>query len=194
MKEEIIKERKKQLRKEVKEKLSLLKDENRLESDEKIITKALELQDFQNASCVFCYVSTGKEIDTMPLLKQLLKEGKRLGVPRCIAKGEMEVYEIRSLDELHTGAYGILEPEEDPERWIDPDEIDFAWIPCISCDREGRRLGHGGGYYDRYLEKTHCIKAALCREALMAETVPVGEFDQRMDFVLSEESCYESGK
>ncbi len=70
----------------------------------------------------------------------------------------MNVYEIHSLQELYPGAYGILEPKEDPERLIQPEAIDFAFIPCIAMKQ--KRLGHGGGYYDRYLEKTHCVKSS----------------------------------
>ena len=103
---------------------------------------------------------------------------------------ELNEYKIHSLQELYPGAYGILEPKEDPERLIQPEAIDFAFIPCISCDRSGRRLGHGGGYYDRYLEKTHCVKAALCREELLVDEIPVEEHDLRMDFVISEKGCY----
>ena len=139
---------------------------------------------------MFCYVSTEKEIDTFSILQDILQSGKHLGVPKCTEKGIMNVYEIHSLQELYPGAYGILEPKEDPERLIQPEAIDFAFIPCISCDRSGRRLGHGGGYYDRYLEKTHCVKAALCREELLVDEIPVEEHDLRMDLVISEKGCY----
>ena len=119
-----------------------------------------------------------------------LPSRKILEYAKCMEKGIMNVYEIHSLQELHPGAYGILEPKEDPERLIQPGAIDFALIPCISCDRSGRRLGHGGGYYDRYLEKTHCVKAVLCREELLVDEIPVEEHDLRMDLVISEKGCY----
>ena len=143
---------KKELRRKIKEKLSFTTEKYRKEADRKITESVLELNEYKSADCVFCYVSTEKE--------------------------------------LYPGAYGILEPKEDPERLIQPEAIDFAFIPCISCDRSGRRLGHGGGYYDRYLEKTHCVKAALCREELLVDEIPVEEHDLRMDFVISEKGCY----
>ena len=182
--------RKKELRRKIKEKLSFTTEKYRKEADRKITESILKLEEYQSAGCVFCYVSTGKEMDTFSVLQAILQSGKRLGVPKCMEKGIMNVYEIHSLQELHPGAYGILEPKEDPERLIQPGAIDFALIPCISCDRSGRRLGHGGGYYDRYLEKTHCVKAALCREELLVDEIPVEEHDLRMDFVISEKSCY----
>ena len=188
--EDEIKLQKKKIRKQVKENISKLTDVYKKNADEKIIEYALEYKEYKKAGCVFCYVSTENETDTFPLLHDILRSGKRLGVPKCTGKGIMQVYEIQSLDELKPGAYGILEPEDNPEKLIDPKEIDFAWVPCISCDRERRRLGHGGGYYDRYLEKAHCVKAALCREELLVDNVPVSELDQRMDVVISENGCY----
>lgn len=188
--EDKIKLKKKEIRRQIKKKTSKLTNEYKNDADKKILEYALEYKEYQKAGCVFCYVSTENETDTFPLLQDILESGKKLGVPKCTGKGIMQVYEIRSLDDLKPGAYGILEPEDNPEKLIDPKEIDFAWIPCISCDREGRRLGHGGGYYDRYLEKAHCVKAALCREELLVDNVPVSELDQRMDVVISENGYY----
>ena len=182
--------RKKELRRKIKEKLSFTTEKYRKEADRKITESILKLEEYQSAGCVFCYVSTGKEMDTFSVLQDILQSGKRLGVPKCMEKGIMNVYEIHSLQELHPGAYGILEPKEDPERLIQPGAIDFALIPCISCDRSGRRLGHGGGYYDRYLEKTHCVKAVLCREELLVDEIPVEEHDLRMDLVIAEKGSY----
>ena len=162
---------KKELRRKIKEKLSFTTEKYRKEADRKITESVLKLEEYQSAGCVFCYVSTEKEMDTFSILQAILQSGKHLGVPKCTGKGIMNVYEIHSLQELYPGAYGILEPKEDPERLIQPEAIDFAFIPCISCDRSGRRLGHGGGYYDRYLEKTHCVKAALCREELLVDEI-----------------------
>lgn len=74
----------------------------------------MKLEEYQSAGCVFCYVSTGKEMDTFSVLQDILQSGKRLGVPKCMEKGIMNVYEIHSLQELHPGAYGILEPKRRP--------------------------------------------------------------------------------
>lgn len=121
-------------------------------------------------------------------MQEILDSGKRLGVPKCTGKGIMDAYEIQNLEQLKIGSYGILEPGEECDIILDPTEIQFAIIPCISCNRKGERLGHGGGYYDRYLEKMpeDCEKAILCRESLMCDEVPTEEHDERMDLVISE--------
>lgn len=114
---------KKKLRRKIKEKLSFTTEKYRKEADRKITESVLELNEYKSADCVFCYVSTEKEIDTFSILQDILQSGKHLGVPKCTGKGIMNVYEIHSLQELYPGAYGILEPKEDPERLIQPEAI-----------------------------------------------------------------------
>ena len=187
-KNEIIKEQKKELRTKVKKKISKLSRRETEESDKKILHQIKSLAEYKNADTIFCYVSTEKEINTIPLLQEILDSGKRLGVPKCTGKGIMDAYEIQNLEQLKIGSYGILEPGEECDIILDPTEIQFAIIPCISCNRKGERLGHGGGYYDRYLEKMpeDCEKAILCRESLMCDEIPTEEHDERMDLVISE--------
>ena len=67
-----------------------------------------------------------------------------------------------------------------------PQEIDAAVIPCTSCDRKGRRLGKGGGYYDRYLSDVKFSKIVICREKLMLDEVVTDKFDVAMDIVVTE--------
>lgn len=187
---ESIKEQKKRKRNEIKQRITELNSEYCMKADRKIIENVLGLEEFQQAKTIFCYVSTKTEVDTIPILKEILTSGKKLGVPKCTGKGIMEVYEISSLDELTAGTYGILEPGERCEKLLTPEEIDFSLIPCISCDSQGKRLGHGGGYYDRYLEKSRGVKVIVCRSRLMVDEVPTEPHDIRMDFVISEEAVW----
>ncbi len=177
---------KKQLRKAIKEKRNTL-DRDICASSDMAIFEAIRTWDiYQNASVIFCFVGTEDEINTRPILEDILKRGKRIGVPKCIAKGIMEVYEIHSLDDLAPGKYDILEPVDTCKK-VPPEEIDLALIPCLSCSRDGRRLGYGGGYYDRYLNQITGTLAVLCRTALMCDEIPTEAHDKVMDFVICEE-------
>ncbi len=176
---------KQNLRKKLLEKRKFLSDAYFQMADERICMLAAELPEFQQAEVVFCYVGMEGEVSTRSLLEKVLAEGKRLGVPRCEKKGVMRVYEIRSLQDLVPGAFGIPEPVPEA-RLIRPEEIDLAVIPWLSCDGKGRRLGKGGGYYDRYLEGTTFLRAALCWQQMMEKEIPVDIHDQRMDVVITE--------
>ena len=191
-KNEIIKEQKKELRTKVKKKISKLSRRETEESDKKILHQIKSLAEYKNADTIFCYVSTEKEINTIPLLQEILDSGKRLGVPKCTGKGIMDAYEIQNLEQLKIGSYGILEPGEEYDIILDPTEIQFAIIPCISCNRKGERLGHGGGYYDRYLEKHPQLeRVAIAFSFQMLPEVPTEPTDICPQIIVTEEEiCY----
>lgn len=176
---------KEELRKHVKKKISELSKSYCEKADERIRKYAMDLPEYESAEVVFCYVGTKDEINTIPMLLEILKSGKQLGVPRCISKGVMKVYTITNLNDLEEGAYGIVEPKDYCEE-IPPQHIDLAFVPCVTCNEKGERLGYGGGFYDRYLSQTEARRVILCREKIMESEIPVEEHDLKMDVVVSE--------
>ena len=138
---------------------------------------------YQAAETVFCFVGVGAEVDTRPLLKDALATGKRLCVPLCTGPGRMQ---------LVPGAYGIPAPLESCPA-VPVDGVDFAVIPCLTCSHSGRRLGRGGGYYDRFLSQYRGGAVLLCRERLIREEIPVESHDLPVPWVLTERSLYEDG-
>ncbi|NLD18746.1 MAG: 5-formyltetrahydrofolate cyclo-ligase [Clostridiales bacterium] len=180
----IIKEKNAQ-RKIIKEKTDSLTEAYCKNSDEGIYENIISLNDFQRATFIFCFASVEKEINTYSIIRHAWRKGKRVAVPKCIGRGIMEIYEIHSFDDLEPGAYNIPEPKKGC-KLIAPSQIDFSIIPCLSCDREGRRLGHGGGYYDRYLEDTDFVTAAICRDMLLLDKVQAEPHDRNVDYVITE--------
>ena len=178
-------DRKKALRRETKEAVAALDEGYTKEADLQIFRHVTGLTEYEQAETLFCFVGTSGEINTAPILEEALRQGKRVGVPKCTARGIMEVREIRSLRDLEAGKYGILEPGAHAPV-IQPEEINLAIVPCMSCSHDGRRLGYGGGYYDRYLGRTRAVKAVICRERIMRADIPVEPHDQMMDMVISE--------
>lgn len=178
-------EKKSDLRKAVKAAALELDEEYRRMADQKIITFVTGLEEYRQARTIFCFVGRPEEIDTMPVIKDALRSGKRVGAPACVGKGIMEARRVNGPESLAPGAYGILEPGPGQELVL-PGEIDFAVIPCLSCSHGGERLGYGGGYYDRYLSRARAVKAVICRELLMREDIPTEAHDQKMDIVISE--------
>ena len=77
------------------------------------------------------------------------------------------------------------------EHVVTTDDIDFAVVPCLSFDRRGRRLGQGGGYYDRLLPQLSCPTCLICRERLMSEAVPTEEHDRRCTLYVTERGVME---
>ena len=155
-------------------------------ADAAICAAVWESELYHNARTMFCYIGTDREIDTKALLLRALADGKRLALPLCVGKGIMEAREIHSLDDLVSGKFGIPAPGEHCPI-IAPEEFDLVIVPCSTGNEKGQRLGYGGGFYDRYLEKTRCPKVLLCRKALAKSEIPVEEHDLVMDYFTSED-------
>ncbi len=135
------------------------------------------LDEYKNAETVFTYVSVGAEADTRLFIGRAICDGKTVCVPRCgeRERNQMQAIKIASLDALTTGRYGIPEPQSGEV--VPFSEIDFAVIPCLCADSLGNRLGHGAGYYDRFLVDFHGFSLVLCRQELKVDAVPTEAHD-----------------
>ena len=177
---------KKALRRELLGVLKAIPKTGRLASDAAIRRQVEFLPQFRQAGRLFIFVGDGWEVDTRPLIEAALSAGRQVAVPRCLPGGVMHVCQINGCGDLRqVPPLGLWEPS-DSARLLLPEEIDLALIPCVACDREGRRLGRGGGYYDRFLLSVKFIKAALCREALLQGALPEEDHDVKMDIIITE--------
>ncbi len=187
------KEEKKILRKKMKEKALGLGGEYCRYADQAIFRQVTSLPEYIESHVVFCYVGTEGEIDTRPLLLDAIKRGKQVCVPLCTGRGIMEARQIENLDSLRPGKFGILEPGREAPL-VEPGQIELALIPCLSCTAQGKRLGYGGGYYDRYLGRMLGRRAVLCRERMMEEWIPEEPHDVGMDLVITERRIHRIGE
>ena len=185
-------EEKKQLRAIVRRLEAALSPEYKIKSGRAIVRRLLAMPEYQEAQTVFCFVGTDREIDTRPIFEDILAAGKVLCVPLCTAPGVMETRQITNLDQLSPGAFGISEPPASAPA-VPVDTIDFAVLPCVTCNYLGQRLGHGGGYYDRFLSRFRGGTVLLCREQLIRQEIPVEPHDYPVPWVLTERSLYEDG-
>lgn len=184
-------EQKNALRKVTRKKLRELDPETARISDTAICKQVAKLPEFQQAETIFVFVGVGWEINTEALIQEALFKEKNVAVPLCVGPGIMEARFIRSLDELVPGAYDIPEPARHSPL-CDIKTIDFAVVPCVTCDRFCKRLGQGGGFYDRFLENSTFKNAALCRDMALVDDVPVEPWDHAVDFVVTETRIFSS--
>lgn len=145
---------------------------------------------FAAAKTVFCYVSMPDEPDTAKLIAAALDAGKTVCVPRCYGKGKMDAVPIRSFSELNPGRYGIPAPGADAKA-LPPSQIDLVVVPCLAAGKDGKRLGHGAGYYDRYLASCPGESVCLCFDELLTDRIPTDRYDVLMDHVLTERGWYD---
>lgn len=122
----------------------------------------------------FCYVSGKDECCTLPILRYCLENGIPLAVPLCEGRGMMTARILTNLSQLSAGRYGIMEPPHDAPVMDGPA---VTIVPGLAFDREGYRLGRGGGYYDRWLKDNACHTVGLCRPERLFECLPREEWD-----------------
>ena len=146
-------------------------------------SRLFDLPQWQRAKSIFCYVSVGNEPDTHEIIQEALLLGKTVSVPRTYKKGKMLAHVIFDMDCLLPGAHGIPEP---PITAAVLEVPDIAILPCLACDRQGNRLGHGGGYYDRYLSTVNCYSICLCPDELLFQEIPHGKSDFKPDMILTQ--------
>jgi 5-formyltetrahydrofolate cyclo-ligase len=177
--------RKRELRKKMLAKRAAEDPQARTEADRKIMKTLVSLPAYEKANTVFCYVSTEGETDTRALIEDALRKGKRVCVPLCQSMGVMQAHEITGLQDLQSGKYDIPEPKPECPP-ISPEQIDLNIVPCVCANPDGYRLGYGGGFYDRWLEKSEAPSVLLCRESLITEEVPVEPHDRQTDILITD--------
>jgi 5-formyltetrahydrofolate cyclo-ligase len=147
-----------------------------------------------HGGCVSGFLPYKSEITTIPLLNRLRREGWQTALPVVIAQGEPLVFRAWAPgDPLVPGVWDIPIPADQAEEVLP----DVLLVPLLAFDRRGYRLGYGGGFYDRTLEKLRKLKPVtaigVAYHAQMVDQVPVGEFDAPLDFVMTEEETFQCG-
>jgi len=178
---------KKELRKEALCRRRALTAEQRREYSEIICRRILELTELEGLNTVFSYLAAWDEADMSLLHGELGKRGVRLAYPVCLEGGLMEAYIPQGEGALESGAFGIKSPVVSRSVPVSPEEIDMIVVPCVGFDGGKNRLGHGGGYYDRYLARCPRAKSVcVAFEAQRFDAVPRDGFDVKPDIIATE--------
>lgn len=175
---------KSELRKKVKSVADLLSKEYKSSASNIISEKVINSDLFKNCRIIFIYINTVNEPDTHRIISEAWAHGKTVCVPLCGENHTMQAVRLLSFSELSAGRYGIPEPTGTQK--INAADIDLAIIPCVCASPDGRRLGHGAGYYDRFLANTKAEKVCLCFGRLLTDDIPMEKYDIYMDKVVSE--------
>ncbi|MDR0446804.1 MAG: 5-formyltetrahydrofolate cyclo-ligase [Oscillospiraceae bacterium] len=154
-------------------------------SDEAIFRRLIALPEFIVAQSLLFYYSIGAEPDTHRAIERALELGKRVYLPESLPGGVMNARALHDLSELVPARYGIPAPPETAEI-LPPEALDLIIVPAAAFDSTGRRLGRGGGYYDRYLPRATAPKIGLARDILILRRVPAESFDERVNGIVTE--------
>ncbi|HEY1785107.1 MAG TPA: 5-formyltetrahydrofolate cyclo-ligase [Pirellulales bacterium] len=165
-----------------------------------IICRALaDLPEYAAAQSVLFYVDIRAEVRTQHFLPTALASNKTVVVPYCSA-GRLELFRLESMDELAAGSYQILEPHRELRSQADRraaiDQVDLIVVPGVAFDRDGARLGHGLGYYDKLLSgaRAETPRVALAFECQIFPTLPTAPHDVPMHIIVTERAIYRVGQ
>lgn len=137
---------------------------------------------YRNAESLYGYMDCNQEVRTLPILQQALRDGKRVAIPKCYGS-EMRFIWMDDPTKVEKSRNGIPEPIADSP--VADDKTALVLMPGMAFDRQGRRIGYGGGYYDKFLsEEPNHPTIALCYDFQMADQLPSEEFDIPVDAVL----------
>lgn len=178
-----MKERKKLLRKQIREEKKN-QDPERLKTLSSALLACLEKHPrFIASNTVLLYHSLGDEVQTHAFVEKWYREKKVL-LP--VVRGDiLELRHYTGKECLEVGSFGIEEPTG--ENFTDYEEIELGIIPGMSFDRQGNRLGRGKGYYDKLLPLLRSYNIGICYQFQAREEIPSEPFDQPMDEVWTEE-------
>jgi len=178
----------------------LLKKRNNLSGNDKlnfslkIKGTLVNLPEYKKAKAILCYMPINNEVDTVTLIKDSLKNKKRIALPKVNKKEHsIEVFEIKNIEgDLEIGCYNILEPKIENKR-LNYSDIDLILVPGVAFDCRGFRIGYGKGYYDRLLKNTNAAKIALAYEFQVHDKLPGESHDVCVDKIITEKRIIECG-
>ena len=173
---------KKELRKQIREKKRAMTPEEIQSASQKLKELFLATEQYQKAKTIYGYLPYNQEVRTVPILEQTLVDGKRVAVPKIFGD-EMKFIYLTDLTQVAEGYAGIPEPVADAPVADDPTAL--VLMPGLAFDKEGHRVGYGGGFYDKFLtQEPEHPTVALCYDFQILEELPTEEFDIPVDLVL----------
>ncbi len=159
-----------------------------------IINSLISSELYKKASNIMSYVSFNNEVNTHKFIAKAIEDGKKISVPYINNKNKVMLpCLIHDINELVPGYFGILSPDPNRLKLIDEKSIDLVIVPGAVFDKNGYRIGYGGGYYDKFLpllrKDTSTIGLAFSFQVI--DKVPFEKYDIPVDFIITEKDFIE---
>jgi len=161
--------------------------EQKSANDAKILKNITKSSHYRDCKTLLCYVSTKSEVDTHALIERALADGKRVAVPYCVENTrDMHFYLVCGLHELERRTFGVLEPVPEKATRLLDFRQSVCIVPGLSFSHTGYRLGYGGGYYDRFLNRYEGISIGVCYRQFMRRHLVTGRYDVACKYIATE--------
>ena len=158
------------------------------EADLRITEKLNEIPRINQADTVLLFASYGSEPSTWLIASIILEKNISAAYPKCSENGEMTFFKVNSTKELHKGKFGISEPAGDIAEIPIITDKTVCLVPGLAFTEDGRRIGYGGGYYDRFLSKyPDLYTIGIAYEMCITNELPAMEHDIKIKAIVTEE-------
>ena len=190
--DDLIAEQKIHLRRECRAIRKGLGVEQRAQASAAICERIASWTLFQQSQTILTYMPIKSEADLTLLLERFPQ--KRWVLPRILPE-ENHRMDFHRYDaaRLIQHPFGMMEPAPDAPL-IAAEEIQLTLVPGLAYDRCGYRLGYGGGYYDRFLARFRGVSAGIVFRDLLLESIPHGEYDMPVQWIVTEQDVVEIKK
>ncbi len=166
-----------------------------ISKNSQIITeKLLSMECIKNSNTIMLYLDFNNEVKTDQLITKLIYLRKTVAAPVTI-KDERKLipFKVTDLkDGINIGAYGIREPKQDPYNKLNVKDIDILIVPAVAYDKNCYRLGYGGGFYDRFIERLRddAITIGIAFDLQVFDSIPKENHDAQLNYVITENNMY----
>jgi len=158
------------------------------------IYESLSLQAQQSLLCTECFRSARRlalyspidnEVGTEIIFAAATRAGKQVFYPK-VSGSELQFFVVDALEELAPGRFNVMEPTS--LCGVAPEDLDLIVLPGVAFDLDGRRLGYGKGFYDRFLALTtpECVTIGLGFDLQLQEALPEEMHDRKVCFLATE--------
>ena len=173
----------------MREKLAGQNRDERMNRSWKIAEKVFNFFPFQKARNIHFYMSIPPEVDTEFLIDRALASGKHVVLPRTDFENKnLHWYEIKNRSrDLKKGPLGIFEPDPDVAGKFN-ERTECVFVPGLVFDKKNNRIGHGEGFYDRFLARLapDICKVGLAFSFQVLPEIPVDAHDVPLDGVITD--------
>lgn len=174
-----MKKDKQTLRLEIIDKLQQLECDQRSQWESNLKQQFFDYLQTQNIQKIALFYSFHPEVNVLPILEELEKQGYEVYLPCLAPNYQLEFAPYKMGEDLRTVYRKVVQPLT--EQRLEPDKLDLIIVPGLAFSNEGYRVGFGGGYYDRLLAKlpkTSTVSLVFPFQMVEATLFPVESFDQ----------------
>ncbi|WP_281285219.1 5-formyltetrahydrofolate cyclo-ligase [Alkalicoccus halolimnae] len=170
----------------MKHKLAQLNKEERLGQEQFLYKALFALPEWKKADTIAVTISINNELNTRPIFEKAWEEGKTTVAPVVGGNPKrLSFFKISSFNECRESSIGLLEPIPGEASSVNEESLDLIITPGLAYNKDGYRVGYGGGFYDRLLKNVETPSVSLCFDCQLLNDIPLENYDIPVKILLS---------